>query len=379
MMSVQLTWTDFGGADRPLLLLGPSIGNSLGTLWGAVAAQLADRFHVVGWDLPGHGRSAPAVGFSVADLAAAVLAESEEPFQYAGVSLGGAVGQQLLLDAPDRVVRATLFATGPRIGMPADWHARAARVRAEGTGWLVEPSRTRWFGPAHRDGAVADALLGELAAVDVASYAAVCDALAAFDVRDRLAEIAAPVLAVAGAHDPVTTVATLRHLADGVQHGRLVVLADAAHQAPAELPDQVAELIAQPVDESPPASLDQLRARGMQVRREVLGDAHVERASAGADDFTAEFQQFITTYAWGGVWTRPALDRRSRSFVTLTALVARGQYEELAMHVRAALRNGVTTDELKEVFLQAAVYCGVPAANAAFRVAQRVLGEDDPL
>ncbi|WP_182873576.1 4-carboxymuconolactone decarboxylase [Microbispora sp. H10670] len=115
---------------------------------------------------------------------------------------------------------------------------------------------------------------------------------------------------------------------------------------------------------------------GMRVRREVLGDAHVDRAQAATTEFTADFQDLITRYAWGEIWTRPGLDRRTRSCVTLTALVARGQLEELAMHVRAARRNGLTTDEIKEVLLQTAIYCGVPAANAAFAVAQRVLAED---
>ncbi len=114
----------------------------------------------------------------------------------------------------------------------------------------------------------------------------------------------------------------------------------------------------------------------MQVRREVLGDAHVDRAQARTTEFTADFQDFITRYAWGEIWTRPGLDRRTRSCITLTALVARGHLEELAMHVRAALRNGLTVHEIKEVLLQTAVYCGVPAANAAFAVAQRVLAED---
>src|SRR5581483_7873225 len=112
------------------------------------------------------------------------------------------------------------------------------------------------------------------------------------------------------------------------------------------------------------------------VRREVLGDAHVDRAVSRTTDFTADFQDLISRYAWGEIWTRPGLDRRTRSCVTLTALVARGHLEELGMHVRAALRNGLTTDEIKEVLLQTAVYCGVPAANAAFAVAQRVLIED---
>ncbi|GAB2870350.1 hypothetical protein GCM10027176_85050 [Actinoallomurus bryophytorum] len=117
-------------------------------------------------------------------------------------------------------------------------------------------------------------------------------------------------------------------------------------------------------------------SEGMQVRREVLGDAHVDRAEARKTGFTADFQDFITRYAWGEIWTRPLLDRRTRSCITLTALVAGGHLEELALHVRGALRNGLSADEIKEVLLQAAVYCGVPAANSAFAVAQRVLIED---
>jgi 4-carboxymuconolactone decarboxylase len=115
---------------------------------------------------------------------------------------------------------------------------------------------------------------------------------------------------------------------------------------------------------------------GMRVRREVLGDAHVDRAEERTTGFTAEFQDFITRYAWGEIWTRPLLDRRTRSCITLTALVAGGHLDELALHVRAAVRNGLSADEIKEVLMQTAVYCGVPAANSAFAVAQRVLIED---
>ncbi|MCG8965245.1 MULTISPECIES: bifunctional 3-oxoadipate enol-lactonase/4-carboxymuconolactone decarboxylase PcaDC [Streptomyces] len=115
---------------------------------------------------------------------------------------------------------------------------------------------------------------------------------------------------------------------------------------------------------------------GLKVRREVLGDAHVDRQLAQADEFSGDFQELLTRYAWGEIWDRPGLDRRTRSCVTLTALVAGGHLDELAFHVRAALRNGLTPDEIKEVLLQAAVYCGVPAANSAFRVAQRVVREE---
>ena len=116
---------------------------------------------------------------------------------------------------------------------------------------------------------------------------------------------------------------------------------------------------------------------GMAVRRQVLGADHVDRAEAGKTDLTADFQAFITRYAWGEVWTRPGLDRRTRSVVTLTALIAHGHWEELEMHLRAALRNGLTRDEIAEVILQTAVYCGVPAANHAFAIAQGVLNEEE--
>jgi 4-carboxymuconolactone decarboxylase len=115
---------------------------------------------------------------------------------------------------------------------------------------------------------------------------------------------------------------------------------------------------------------------GEHIRREVLGDEHVDAAIERTTDFTADFQELITRYAWGEIWTRPGLDRRMRSAITLTALVAGGHEKELAMHVRAALRNGLSPDEIKEVLLQTAIYCGVPAANSAFAVAQRVIGEE---
>lgn len=115
--------------------------------------------------------------------------------------------------------------------------------------------------------------------------------------------------------------------------------------------------------------------QGMAVRREVLSDAHVDRSVASTTGFTGDFQDFITRVAWGDVWSRPGLDRRSRSVAVLTAMIALGHHEELVMHVRAALRNGLTPDEIKEVILQSAVYCGVPAANTAFRLANEVLAE----
>ena len=120
-------------------------------------------------------------------------------------------------------------------------------------------------------------------------------------------------------------------------------------------------------------SEDSTRDRGMKVRREVLGDEHVDQTIGRTTEFTADFQDFVTRYAWGEIWARPGLDRKTRSCITLTALVALGRLDELELHVRAAVRNGLTEQEIAEVFLHSAVYCGVPAANSAFAVARRVL------
>jgi 3-oxoadipate enol-lactonase/4-carboxymuconolactone decarboxylase len=371
-----LTATTFVDApDRPLLLLGSSVGTSVGALWARCARRLYGSYHVVGFDLPGHGRSAPAPApFTVADLAAEVVALADRirpgaSFLYAGDSIGGAIGLHLLLDFPERITAAALLCTGARIGESAMWHDRAALVRAEGTAAVVPGSTGRWFVPGFPDRSpeVAGPLLDALRATDDESYARACEALAAFDVRDRLAEIAAPVLAVAGAQDQPTPPDGLALIAGSVLHGRLVVLDDVAHLAPAEAPEIVAFLLDQ--------HFDPHRAAGLEVRREVLGAAHVDRATAGTTEFTRDFQDLITRYAWGDIWTRPGLDRRSRSLITLTALVALGHHEELAMHVRAARTNGLTVDEIKEALLQTAIYCGVPAANTAFRIAQRVLEE----
>jgi 3-oxoadipate enol-lactonase/4-carboxymuconolactone decarboxylase len=351
--------------------------------------------------------SAPtSAGFEIADLAAAVrdIAEGAQAargfagtaFSYAGDSVGGAVGLQLLLDAPGRVATVTVLCSGARIGEPSGWHERVETLRTSGIQAMVEAAPDRWFGPgfAEREPSVAASLLDALAATDEDSYALVCEALARFDVRSRLPEITTPVLCVAGTDDVTTPPSLLQAVAEGVADGELVVLEGVGHLAPAEAPDSVAGLIrahsassvpspppspaagsAVPGDRAEKSGERSLLDAGMAVRRAVLGDEHVDRASSAATDFSRDFQAFITRYAWGGVWTRPGLDRRTRSMITLTALVAGGHREELALHVRAARNNGVTDSEIMEVLIHSAIYVGVPAANSAFAIAQRVLDD----
>jgi 3-oxoadipate enol-lactonase/4-carboxymuconolactone decarboxylase len=359
-----------GPTSAPPLLLGPSLGTSY-ALWDKVAPELSITHRVVRWDLPGHGGSAAGLigpGASVGDLAGLVLALADslgiERFGYAGVSLGGAVGLHLAVHHPERVTSLAVICSSAHFDGAKPWQERAERVRREGLEWLVESADARWFTP----GFTVPELVRDQAAADPEAYAACCDALAAFDLRDRLPEISARTLLIAGREDRATPPPHLREIADAVPGAALVELPGAAHLAPAQCPDAVLAALR--------THLGGGARRGMEVRREVLGDAHVDRAQARQTPFTARFQDFISRYAWGEIWTDPTLSRRERSMITLTALVAHGHYEELAMHVRAARRNGLTPEEIGAVLLQTAVYCGVPAANSAFATAQRVLAEE---
>lgn len=385
-----------GPEDAPPLLLGPSLGASL-AVWDPQLPALARQYRVVRWDLPGHGGTptdvlapAPTPTTTVPELARLVLDLADSlgigRFAYAGISLGGAVGAWLAAHHPERIASLALVCSAARFGEPEGWRERAALVREAGLGPVAETTASRWFTPAFARTPEATAMIDTLRdSVAPAGYAACCDALAAYDLRDDLARITAPTLVVAGRADPATPPARARELTDGIPDASLVELSAAAHLAGVERPAPVlaallGHLAAHP-DGGPavrgpgvPVADDRSRhAAGTAVRRAVLGDAHVDRSLARTSALTEVFQDFITRYAWGEVWTRPGLSRRTRSCITLTALVAGGHHDELAMHLEAALRNGLTPQEIQEVLLQSAVYCGVPAANAAFALADRIV------
>ena len=273
-------------------------------------------------------------------------------FAYAGDSVGGAVGLQLLLDAPDRVAAAVLLCTGAKIG-DADELAGAGRRRSAPRAppsWSIGPP-SAGSRPASSTASPRSALglLHALRDADDEGYAGSCEALADFDVRDRLGEIAVPVLAVAGAEDVgaprrACSRDRRRRAATAARRPRRRRAPGAGRGARGRGPADRQHVLGRRRRTGRAAATGRRAAydAGMAVRREVLGDAHVDRATAAATDLTRDFQELITEYAWGSIWTRPGLDRRSRSLITLTALVARGHHEELAMHVRAARTNGLT-------------------------------------
>ncbi|MGA7149337.1 MAG: alpha/beta fold hydrolase [Microbacterium sp.] len=243
-MTLELAVTDPVGPDgAPLLVLGPSLGTST-ILWETAMLALSTRYRVAAWDLPGHGESPAADGgFTVADLADAVAAAVEPTFLYAGVSLGGAVGLELAFRHSDRVEAAVIVASGAQLGEAGAWHERAAQVRAESTSSLIIASAQRWFaeGSVARHPELTGRLLHALQRADDESYARCCEALAAYDVRARLPDIAAPTLALWGEHDAVAPEAKAVEIADGVQRGEAAMVADAAHLPPAEQPEAVVD------------------------------------------------------------------------------------------------------------------------------------------
>ncbi|WP_405794688.1 alpha/beta fold hydrolase [Streptomyces longwoodensis] len=421
-----------GPEQAPVLVMGTSLGATW-HMWDRQVPELAQQWRVLRFDLPGHGGAPAHPAGSVAELTARLLVTLDalgvQRFGYAGCALGGAVGVELALRHPDRLASLALIAASPRFGSADEFRRRGVIVRTNGLDPIARSSPDRWFtgGFAAAQPAITDWAVQMVRTTDPGCYIAACEALASFDVRAELGRVGVPTLVLVGSDDQVTGPAEARTLVAGIPDARLAVVPGASHLVPVEQPAAVTDLLVRhfstawqpaydvstgqtalpgmtgmvpmgampprapvvppqpvaPVAEIAPApaappggSRADAYDAGLKVRREVLGDAHVDRELAQADAFSEDYQEFLTRYVWGDVWDRPGLDRRSRSCVALTALVAGGHLEQLAVHIRAALRTGLTPDEIKEVLLQAAVYCGVPVATDAFRIAQQVIREE---
>jgi 3-oxoadipate enol-lactonase/4-carboxymuconolactone decarboxylase len=255
------------------------------------------------------------------------------------------------------------------------WRDRAALVRRDGMAAIVDAVLIRWFTPLADTARIAPVREAFLA-TDPEGYARACEAIAAFDLRDAVAGIAVPTLILAGADDPATPVSHMEAIRARVPDAELVVIPRVAHLLAAERPDVVASHLTAFLARLDGSAGGWSFEAGLVNRKAVLGEAHVARSLAAAGPFAAPWQDFITRYAWGEIWGDPTLPRKTRSLVTLGLMVALHREEEFKLHVRPALANGVTLEELRALLLQSAIYAGVPAANAAFRWVRDVLGTE---
>jgi 3-oxoadipate enol-lactonase/4-carboxymuconolactone decarboxylase len=361
-----------GVAAHPLLVLVHSLGTDHG-MWDAQMPALLTRFQVLRLDLRGHGASdAPTGDYTIAqlgrDVLAAVDSAGRDRFAYCGLSLGGMIGQWLGAHAGGRVERLVLANTSPRMADPALFEARRVTVLEQGMGAIEDAVMQRFFSARTLASAnpVAESVRAVLLATDPVGYAGCCAAVRDMDHGPLLEHIQAPTLVIGGEHDLSTPWPGHGDvLASRIPGARSVQL-DATHLSNVERPASFTAALFDFL--LPPSAGDPLQA-GFAVRRSVLSDAHVDRAAAATTAFTRDFQEMITRYAWGTVWTRPGLDPRTRRLLVLAMTASLGRWEEFRLHVRTGLEGELEMADLKEVLLQVAIYAGVPAANTGFHVA----------
>lgn len=361
-----------GPSQAPVLVLAHSLGQDH-TMWDAQATDLATRFRVLRYDLRGHGASQVAPGdYSVDRLGRDVLALADslgiDRFAFCGLSIGGMIGQWLGANAAGRLTHLILANTSPRVADPSAMETRRRTVLEHGMSAVVDAALGRFFSPAFvaaSPDVVAHARR-VLLATDPTGYAGCCAAVRDMDQRDAIGQITVPTLVVSGDLDQSMPWADHGQvLATSIPRARVVRL-PAAHLSNLERPRAFAAAVWDFLLPEPAG--DPLDA-GMAVRRATLGDSHVDRSMAGATDFTRDFQQLITRFAWGTIWTRPGLDRRTRRLLVLAVTAALGRWEEFSLHLRTGLDHELEAADVEEVLLQIAVYAGVPAANTAFHLA----------
>ncbi|MCX7630459.1 MAG: 3-oxoadipate enol-lactonase [Geminicoccaceae bacterium] len=375
---------ELGGPETaPVVVFANSLGADL-SMWEPQLPALLGRYRVLRFDMRGHGASSVPPGpYRLEDLARDVLALLDalgiERVHFCGLSLGGAVGQWLGIHHPERLLSLTLCATACSFGPRATWEERIAAVERGGVEAIADAVLERWFTPAFRERRASEVarFRAVLCATSASGYAAAAAAVRDTDLCAELHRIAAPTLLIAGNADPATPPARLEELRAQIPRAELLVL-EAAHILNVEAAEAFNRALLAFLEEQDRAALGSfgdLYRRGLEVRRAVLGDEWVDRALARTTEFDRPFQEMLTAWCWGALWGRPGLSRRIRSMLNIAMLAALGHHEELALHLRGALRNGVSEAEIAEVLLQVAVYAGVPAANSAFRIAKEVLRE----
>lgn len=362
-----------GRDDKPTLVLAHSLGVDH-NLWDQLVLDLAPHFRILRYDARGHGASdAPAGDYSIERLGrdALGLANALEinRFAFCGISLGGFVGQWLGSQARDRVSHLILANTSPNAGPASNWESRRQAVLGHGMHKIADIFFERSFTreTIARAEPRADSLRRTFLGTNPVGYAGCCAAVRDMNMTGLLREIRVPTLVIGGDKDVATPWAGHGEvLARDIPDTRVVRLS-AAHLSNIERPRSFATAL---LDFLLPTTMEGSLEAGFQMRRSVLGDSYVESAIAKTTEFTREFQELITRFAWGTIWTRPGMDHRTRRLLVLVTLAALGRWEEFRLHLRSGLARELEACDVKEALLQTAIYAGVPAANTAFQVAK---------
>ncbi len=366
-----------GTPNSPVLIFSNSLGSEM-MMWDELIPYLLPFFRVLQYDTRGHGGShlSPNEGTTISELANDVIQLMDklniEAAYFCGLSMGGLIGQYLGINHPNRFKKIVLSNTGAKIGDDERWNGRIGTISKNGMQAIVDDTMERWFTEEFRSQnseRVAQTKAMFLRS-NVDGYSNCCCAIRDADFREKLQSLSVEALVITGDEDPVTNVEQAEFLVSKIPNARLKVL-HARHLAAAELPKEYAAVLIDFLVG------EQTFDKGMHVRRTVLGDAHIDNANSKINSVNADFQSFITRYAWGEIWTRPGLSKHNRSLITMSMLIALNRPAEFKMHVKAAFNNGVSVDEIKEVIMQSALYCGLPAANDAFHLALEVFKEND--
>jgi 3-oxoadipate enol-lactonase/4-carboxymuconolactone decarboxylase len=371
-----------GNTGRPVLILSHSISTDH-AMWDLQIEGLLPYFQILRYDTRGHGASEATAGeYSVEMLGKDILALADalqvSQFAFCGLSLGGAIGQWVAVHAPERVTHLVLANTSPQFVPRANWETRIGAVRKGGMPGVVDVAMQRFFSPdtlARQNPHVAS-IRSVFLGTDPVGYLGCCAALRDMNHGDLIKQIKAPTLVISGNRDVATPWSGHgERLAQEIPGAKAIHLT-AAHLSNIERPHSFTTALLAFLLPRPSADGDSLQA-GFEMRRAVLGDAHVDKAIAATTEFTRDFQELITRYAWGTIWSRPALDRRTRRLLVLAVTASLGRWEEFTLHLRAGLASDLELCDLKEVLLQAAVYAGVPAANTGFQIAAEQIKKKD--
>jgi 3-oxoadipate enol-lactonase / 4-carboxymuconolactone decarboxylase len=361
-----------GNAGLPVLVLSHSIGTDH-AMWDPQVADLLPYFQILRYDTRGHGASdSPSGEYSVEILGRDVLDLTDAlkipTFVFCGLSLGGAIGQWLGVHAGERVTRLVLANTSPQFGPRANWETRIAKVREGGMEAIVDLAMQRFFssGTLVAKNPYAASIRSVLLGTSPDGYIGCCAALRDMDHTGMLREVRTPTLVIVGDRDVSTPWAGHGELFARDIAGARVVHLPGAHLSNIERPHSFTTALIEFLRSDTETNSLQT---GFEIRRAILGDAHVDKAIANTSEFTKEFQELITRYAWGTIWARPGLSRRMRRLLVLAMTAALGRWEEFTLHLRAGLEHELEPCDLKEVLLQVAVYAGVPAANTGFKIA----------